>query len=195
MALRGRVRAPRPGGEWGRRSHFIQLLRVGAVWVVAASDKPMIVLSPAFYKEAAAGGAFLGIGQYTGIVYCVVTAGKVRATDKSFSVFTDFKQVSCLASGTFGLPLPTEAALGASIKVPIENGDIVVKLPPETSSGQKLKMANEGLKNPKNGKKGDMILTVKIVIPKNLSEKEKALYKELSAVREFNPRENEVKNG
>ena len=96
----------------------------------------------------------------------------------------------------YTLPVtPTEAALGASIKVPIENGDIVVKLPPETSSGQKLKMANEGLKNPENGKKGDMILTVKIVIPKNLSEKEKALYKELSAVREFNPRENEVKNG
>lgn len=93
-----------PAGA-GRRSHFIQLLRVGAVWVVAASDKPMIVLSPAFYKEAAAGGAFFGIGQYAGIVYCVVTAGKVRATDKSFSVFTDFKQVSCLASGTFGLPL------------------------------------------------------------------------------------------
>ena len=90
----------------------------------------------------------------------------------------------------YTLPItPSEAALGATIKLPVENGDIVVKIPRETASGQKLKIANEGLRNPKNGKLGDMILTIKIVIPKNLSDKEKELYKELEAQRDFNPRE------
>ncbi|MEI8377163.1 MAG: DnaJ C-terminal domain-containing protein [bacterium] len=84
---------------------------------------------------------------------------------------------------------PTEAALGATISIPIKDGNIVMKIPAETSSGQKLKMTGEGIKDNKTGKKGDLIVTLKIQIPKRLSQKEKDLYKELAKQRDFNPRE------
>ena len=84
---------------------------------------------------------------------------------------------------------PTEAALGATISIPIKDGNIVMKIPAETSSGQKLKMTGEGIKDHKTGKKGDLIITLKIQMPKKLSPKEKELYKELAKQREFNPRE------
>lgn len=95
-------------------------------------------------------------------------------------------------SGTdilYELPItPSEAALGATINIPVPDGNIVIKIPPETSSGQKLKMAGQGIKDSK-GKKGDLIVTIKIQMPKGLSAKEKELYKELSEQRAFNPRE------
>lgn len=89
----------------------------------------------------------------------------------------------------FELPVtPSEAALGATIDIPVSDGNIIIKIPPETSSGQKLKMTGQGRKDSK-GKKGDFIVTVKIQVPKGLSPKEKELYKELSEQRTFNPRE------
>jgi len=89
----------------------------------------------------------------------------------------------------YELPLtPSEAALGATISIPIPEGNLVIKIPAETSSGQKLKMAGEGLKDAR-GKKGDLIVTIKIQMPKGLSAKEKELYKELAEQRKFDPRE------
>jgi DnaJ-class molecular chaperone len=110
---------------------------------------------------------------------------KVKKTDK----FT-YQGLDML----YELPLTTsEAALGATVNVPTKDGNLVIKIPPETSSGQKLKIPGEGLKNDKTGQRGDLLVTIKIQIPKNLSAKEKDLYKELAMVREFNPREK--KNG
>ncbi len=84
---------------------------------------------------------------------------------------------------------PTEAALGAEIQIPSIDGFINMKIPAETRSGQKFKLAGEGLPDPNSGKRGDQIAAVKIEIPLNLSEKEKELYKELAKARKFNPRE------
>lgn len=90
----------------------------------------------------------------------------------------------------YELPItPSEAALGTTVNIPTKDGNIVIKIPPETSSGQKLKIAGEGIKNEKTKQKGDLLVTIKIQIPKNLTMKEKDLYKELEMVRNFNPRE------
>jgi DnaJ-class molecular chaperone len=87
---------------------------------------------------------------------------------------------------------PTEAALGADIQVPSVDGTVNMKIPPETRSGQKFKLAGEGLPDGKTGKRGDQIVTVRIEIPPNLTDKEKELYRELGKIRKFNPRENLV---
>lgn len=88
---------------------------------------------------------------------------------------------------------PSEAALGATINIKLKDGNLVIKIPPETSSGQKLKIPGEGIKDPKTGRKGDLIVTLKIQVPKKMNQKEKDLYKELANQRDFNPREQ--KNG
>lgn len=84
---------------------------------------------------------------------------------------------------------PTEAALGASIEVPTVEGFVSMKIPSGTTSGQKFRLNGEGIVDSRTKNRGDHIVTVKIDIPKNLSEKEKELYRELEKIRKFNPRE------
>lgn len=78
----------------------------------------------------------------------------------------------------FTIPItPPEAVLGTTINVPTANGNVLMKVMPKTSSGQKYRLAGQGLT--KDGKTGDMIVTVNIEIPQNLSDKEIALYQQL----------------
>jgi DnaJ-class molecular chaperone len=78
----------------------------------------------------------------------------------------------------FTIPItPPEAVLGTTINVPTTNGNILMKIMPKTSSGQKYRLAGQGLT--KNGKTGDMIVTVNIEIPQNITDEEIELYKKL----------------
>lgn len=78
----------------------------------------------------------------------------------------------------FTIPItPPEAVLGTTINVPTTNGNVLMKIMPKTSSGQKYRLAGQGLT--KNGQTGDMIVTVNIEIPQNLSDKEIELYQQL----------------
>ena len=78
----------------------------------------------------------------------------------------------------FTIPItPPEAVLGTTINVPTANGNVLMKVMPKTSSGQKYRLAGQGLT--KDGKTGDMIFTVKIEVPQNLSDKEIELYQQL----------------
>ena len=63
-----------------------------------------------------------------------------------------------------------------------------MKIPPGTSSGQKFKLASEGLKDEKTKQTGDQIVTVEIVMNKNLSSEEKDLYQKLLKSQKINPR-------
>ena len=63
-----------------------------------------------------------------------------------------------------------------------------MKLPAGTSSGQKFRLSGQGLK--KNGKTGDMIVTVTIEIPKHLSDDEIKLYEKLKKLSAHDIREN-----
>ena len=87
---------------------------------------------------------------------------------------------------------PTEAALGAEIEIPTIDGFVTMKIPPETPSGQKFRLAGQGITDSQTNKRGDQVIAAIIEIPKNLTEKEKELYRELARIRKFNPRENIV---
>ena len=63
-----------------------------------------------------------------------------------------------------------------------------MKLPERTSSGQKFRLSGQGLK--RNGKSGDMIITVSVEIPKGLSDDEVKLYEKLKKLSADNIREN-----
>ena len=75
---------------------------------------------------------------------------------------------------------PYEAVLGENITVKTPDGNVTVKISPNTQNGQKIRLARCGLNS--NGKVGDMILTVEIQIPKSLTNEEIELYKKLKAV-------------
>jgi len=86
------------------------------------------------------------------------------------------------------LPLaPWEAALGASVDVPTLGGPVRLKVPPGTNTGQKLRLARRGLPKRREGE-GDLFAIVQVVVPPAPGEREKALFKELAAASQFNPR-------
>ena len=82
---------------------------------------------------------------------------------------------------------PWEAALGADIEVPTPQGRVRLKVQPGTRSGQKMRLPGKGLPKPKQGA-GDFYALLQVVAPDKLSEKEKALFKELQSISNFAPR-------
>ncbi|MBU1664858.1 MAG: DnaJ domain-containing protein [Gammaproteobacteria bacterium] len=79
-----------------------------------------------------------------------------------------------------------EAALGTAITVPTLNGNVRVKVPAGTRSGQKLRLSGRGM--PVAGGAGDFYVQLQVVLPATLSEAERALYEQLAKLAEFDPR-------
>jgi len=76
---------------------------------------------------------------------------------------------------TLKLPVTfPEAALGATVAVPTLHGDTVtVKIPAGTTSGRTLRVRGKGI-HPKNGRAGDLLVTVDVAVPEKLSGTAKA---------------------
>jgi curved DNA-binding protein len=84
---------------------------------------------------------------------------------------------------------PPEAALGTKVEVPtLSEGLVVLKVPAGTSSGMKLRLRGKGVIDPQTKQVGDQYVVFKIVLPKKISDQDKALYEKLaesgSSVRE-----------
>ncbi len=83
----------------------------------------------------------------------------------------------------------TEAALGAKVDVPtLTEGEVTVTIPPGTSSGAKLRLRGKGITPQKATQPGDQICAIKIVAPKDLSDQEKELFKQIQQLKHDNPR-------
>jgi molecular chaperone DnaJ len=83
----------------------------------------------------------------------------------------------------------TEAALGAKIEVPTIDGRTLLKIPPGTQSGQKLRLREKGVPSAtKDGVRGDEIVEVKVTVPMPRDEKTKELLRELAKLNPEDPR-------
>ena len=82
---------------------------------------------------------------------------------------------------------PWEAALGAQIEIPTLEGEVAMKLPAGSKSGQKLRLAGKGLPKPGGGA-GDLYAVIGIAAPAALTERERKLYEELREASRFEPR-------
>jgi curved DNA-binding protein len=78
---------------------------------------------------------------------------------------------------------PWEAALGAKVPVHTLDGDVTLTVPPGTSGGSRLRLRDKGL-----GGKGDLFVRLRIVVPKELTDKERQLFEQLKNESRFNPR-------
>jgi len=89
----------------------------------------------------------------------------------------------------YNVPItPFEAALGGDINVNTIEGNITLKLPPCTNSGQKFRLSGLGAKQ--NNKSGDIIITVHIEFPHSLSDDEIRLYEKLKKAASHDIRKN-----
>ena len=81
-----------------------------------------------------------------------------------------------------------EAALGTTLEVPTLKGRVSMKIPSGTSSDRTFRLPGYGMPRLKGAGAGDQFVTVRIVIPSDLTEAEKELYEKLRALRGDNPR-------
>ncbi|MEO0004404.1 MAG: molecular chaperone DnaJ [candidate division WOR-3 bacterium] len=73
------------------------------------------------------------------------------------------------------------AVLGGRIRVPTLNGIKEVEIPAGTNSGTVFRLRGQGIKRMEGGS-GDLLVRVVVHIPKHLSQKERALYKQLTEI-------------
>lgn len=86
------------------------------------------------------------------------------------------------------LPItPSEAVLGNPVEVPTLDGLVQMNLPAGVRSGQRLRLANKGYIDDE-GRRGDQLVEIQIVVPKTISPQEKELYEKLRQIETFNPR-------
>ena len=84
----------------------------------------------------------------------------------------------------------SEAALGAKIEVPTIDGRALLKIPPGTQPGQKLRLREKGVPSAtKEGARGDEIVEITFTIPMPRDERTKELLRELARLNPEDPRE------
>ena len=82
---------------------------------------------------------------------------------------------------TVDVPLYT-AILGGEVTVPSLDGQLALRIPPETQNGRVFRLRGKGLKRP--GGSGDLLARVNVQLPTSLSERERQLFGQLREARE-----------
>ena len=82
---------------------------------------------------------------------------------------------------------PWEAALGTRVQLNSIDDNAQVYIPQGIQSGEIVRIPGKGYKDGK-GSRGDLVAEVKVMVPKKLDEQEKEIYRKLSEISEFNPR-------
>jgi molecular chaperone DnaJ len=75
-----------------------------------------------------------------------------------------------------------EAALGAKIEVPSPDGPARLRVPPGTQSGQRFRIRERGVPSPRHGRRGDLVVEVRLMLPRLLDERSKELLREFGRI-------------
>lgn len=81
-----------------------------------------------------------------------------------------------------------EAVLGAEVEVPTLEGRAKVQIPPGTDGGTKLRLRGKGVPAAGGKPAGDLYVTVRIAVPKKLSEETREQFEQLSDLGPADPR-------
>ena len=82
-----------------------------------------------------------------------------------------------------------EAALGARIEIPTPDGPTRLRVPPGTQSGQRFRLRERGVPSARGGPRGDLVVEVRLMLPRLLDERSKELLREFGRINgEIGPR-------
>ena len=74
----------------------------------------------------------------------------------------------------------TDAVLGAKKMVPTLDGSVKMNIPAGSQSGDVLRLKGKGIEDVNYRRRGDMYVTLKVIIPKKLDRNQKKLFESLS---------------
>ena len=73
-----------------------------------------------------------------------------------------------------------DAALGGELEVPTLDGRVKLKIPSETQTGKMFRLRGKGVPGERDGEAGDLYATVRIRVPRSLSEEERREFESLA---------------
>ncbi|MDZ7843179.1 MAG: molecular chaperone DnaJ [Anaerolineales bacterium] len=73
-----------------------------------------------------------------------------------------------------------QATLGAEVKVPTVDGDVILKIPPGTQPGKIIRMRGKGVPHLRSNARGDQLVIINVTIPERLGEEERVLFEQLA---------------
>lgn len=82
-----------------------------------------------------------------------------------------------------------EAALGTRFDVPTFEGPVRLRVPPGTQAGQRFRLRDRGVPAARDGRRGDLIAEIRIVLPAVLDERSKELLREFGQLQADDVRE------
>lgn len=82
---------------------------------------------------------------------------------------------------------PWEAALGTKVNLTSIDEEVSLYIPQGMQSGETLRINGKGYHNGKAGR-GDLIVKVQVMVPKELTKEEKELFTKLQKISKYNPR-------
>ena len=83
-----------------------------------------------------------------------------------------------------------EAALGARVDIPTPDGGAKLRVPQGTQSGQRFRLRERGMASTRGGRRGDLVVEVRLMLPKLLDERSKELLREFGRINGESVREN-----
>lgn len=74
----------------------------------------------------------------------------------------------------------TDAVLGCKKEIPTLYGNVKLTIPSGATTGDKHRLKEKGIEDLRTGRKGNMYVVIKVVIPSKIDRKQKKLFEELS---------------
>lgn len=75
-----------------------------------------------------------------------------------------------------------QASLGDTVDIPTINGEVELKIPAGTQSGSVFRLKNKGMPIMRREMCGNLYVTITVVVPQKLNDKQKALLKEFADI-------------
>lgn len=122
--------------------------------------------------------------QQTFVVYGEGNSGVNGGTEGNLEVFVIVKPHPYFTRDGFTVLLDkhisfTQAALGDKIRIPTLDGDVFIDIPAGTQSETVFTLRGKGIQVVNGRGKGDMKVTIKVDVPKSLTQKQRELISEL----------------
>ncbi len=117
------------------------------------------------------GGRGAGGGPNGDVVLTVEVAEDARFVRKAGALHVD-------------IPMPlTTAILGGAVQVPTLNGSVMLRVPETTQNGRVFRLGGKGMPILNSDQRGDLFAKVRVVLPEQLSDEERELFRALEALR------------
>ena len=81
----------------------------------------------------------------------------------------------------------SDATIGTTVEIPTVDGKAKIKVEPGTQPGKILRLRGKGISDVNGYSKGDLLVTVNVWIPKDISREERSILEKLNTSKNFQP--------